>query len=47
MKLVMCRIHGVLEDVDYMKHFYLRLFHDLTFGALENFDLLFGAEPTC
>lgn len=45
LELVMRRIHGVLEDVDYLNHFRLGLFDYLAFGALEYPDLLLGAEP--
>ena len=45
LELVMRRVHGVLEDVYYLNYFRLRLFGYLAFGALENPDLLFGAEP--
>ena len=45
LELVMRRVHGVLEDVNYLNDFHLRLFGYLAFGALENPDLLFGAKP--
>jgi hypothetical protein len=45
LELVMRRVHGVLEDVNDLNHFRLRLLDYLTFRALENPDLLFGAEP--
>lgn len=45
LELVMRWVHGVFEDVNYLNHFRLRLFDYLVFGALENPDLLFGAEP--
>ena len=45
LELVMRRVHGVLEDVYYLNYFRLRLFGYLAFGAFENPDLRFGAEP--
>ena len=45
LELVMRRVHGVLENVNDLNHFRLRLLDYLTFRALENPDLLFGAEP--
>ena len=45
LEFVMRRIHGVLEDVNYLNHFRLWLLDYLAFWALENPDLLFGAEP--
>jgi len=45
LELVMRRVHGVLEDVNYLNDFHLRLFGYFAFGALENPDLLFGAKP--
>ena len=45
LELVMGRVHGVLEDVNDLNHFRLRLLDYLTFRALENPYLLFGAEP--
>lgn len=41
----MGRVHGVLEDVNDLNHFRLRLLDYLAFWALENPDLLFGPEP--
>jgi hypothetical protein len=45
LELVMRRVHGVLEDVNYLNYFRLWLLDCLAFGALENPDLLFCAEP--